>query len=167
MSSESDRPSSDHLHMGAVQFFDLSMPYLSQGQVSEYRALGESLSVMMKIYSSGGENRMHKHPEEDHCFIVLEGEATFEIESSENKTVVEQHQGVLLPRGTSYRFMSSSERCLVMLRIGSPGKPPKRALYPDGSQKVSAMEPTASLTPVRAAGGFALSAKRSDPGGAV
>ena len=77
----------------------------------------DSMWVHLKIYAQGGENDLHAHPEEEHSFIVLEGRAEFFDEVGES-TVLGPYEGILLPRGTLYRFRSAGTSNLVMLRIG-------------------------------------------------
>jgi mannose-6-phosphate isomerase-like protein (cupin superfamily) len=140
-----------------AQVFDLRTPYLQQGITSEYRAQTDLLTVLIKVYSEGGENRMHAHQQEDHSFIVLEGEATFHLGNEdgtqEQVQVVRPYEGVMLPKGAFYWFQSSGEGNLVMLRVGAslPGTP-HGALYPDGEQKSRDQEPTARLERIVAPG---------------
>ena len=126
----------------SAQVFDLRTQYLQQGITSEYRARTDLLTVLIKVYAEGGENRMHAHPEEDHSFIVLEGEATFHLETDDNVRVVRPFEGVMLPKHTNYWFQSSGDSNLVMLRVGAslPGAV-HRAVYPDGQQKRRDLEP--------------------------
>ena len=79
----------------------------------------EALSGVIKRYAEGGENNMHCHPTEDHVFYTLDGQATFHIGSDDNVAVVNKHEAVFLPKGTYYRFQSSGDVKLVMLRVGS------------------------------------------------
>ncbi|MBV8087355.1 MAG: cupin domain-containing protein [Chloroflexi bacterium] len=125
-----------------AEIFNLTTPYLESGITSDERARTDLLHVMMKVYADGGENLMHAHVHEDHSFIVLEGEATFHIDTEDNVRVLRPNQGVMLPKGTFYRFQSSGDTNLVMLRVGAqlPGSP-KEARYPDGVEKGRQHEP--------------------------
>ena len=116
-----------------AQVFSLKSQLLSKGSNTTYLAQSELLSVAVKIYASGGENKMHQHPEEDHSFIILQGQATFHIGTDENIKVVNANEGVILPAGTCYWFLSSAPENLVMIRVGAAKKPPEvwRA-FPDG-----------------------------------
>jgi hypothetical protein len=49
-----------------AQTFNLTTPYLQQGITSDERARSDLLTVLIKVYASGGENRMHAHVYEDH-----------------------------------------------------------------------------------------------------
>ncbi len=74
----------------------------------------------MKVYFEGGENATHTHLAEDHLFFVLSGQATFHLgRDGEEVKVANRYEGVLLPRGAYYRFQSSGEENLVMLRVGA------------------------------------------------
>jgi mannose-6-phosphate isomerase-like protein (cupin superfamily) len=63
----------------------------------------------------------------------LQGQATFHIGSDDNIRIVNKNEGVMLPAGTCYWFLSSAPENLVMMRIGAASKPPAvwRA-FPDG-----------------------------------
>lgn len=116
-----------------AQFFSLKSPLLAQGRLNNVMARTSLLQVIVKVYAAGGENAMHKHPYEDHAFIILQGQATFHIETDDNVKVVNKNEGVMIPRGVSYWFLSSATENLVMLRVGAAEKWPNdwRA-FPDG-----------------------------------
>jgi mannose-6-phosphate isomerase-like protein (cupin superfamily) len=117
----------------ASSVFNLRTPYLEQGRTTDVRAKTDLMTVTVKVYAEGGENAMHHHTHEDHTFIVLEGEATFYLESDDNAKVVRRYEGVMLPKGANYWFKSSGEGNLVMARVGAiyPDAPHGR-LTPDG-----------------------------------
>jgi mannose-6-phosphate isomerase-like protein (cupin superfamily) len=116
-----------------AHFFDLEAPLLAQGRFDQVVAATDLLKLRIKVYASGGENALHMHPREDHAFVVLQGEATFFIGSEEAVRVVGKYQGVMLPRGTLYRFECSSEENLVMLRTGAAEEWPENArAFSDG-----------------------------------
>jgi len=136
-----------------AQIFNLTTPYLLQGITSDERARSELLTVLIKVYASGGENRMHAHVHEDHSFIVLEGEAMFHFDGEEDARVLKPYEGVMLPKGTYYRFESTGAGNLVMLRVGAaPPGSPKRALYPEGGDKSRDQEPYARMERLKANG---------------
>ncbi len=115
-------------------FYDLVTPYLDYGKSRDKRAATDLLEVHILVFNEGGENAMHHHPDDDHTFVVFEGEATFYLETDENQRAVGKHQCVLIPRNTNYRFLSSGQQNLVMLRIGANHEvhnPPRR-YTPDG-----------------------------------
>jgi mannose-6-phosphate isomerase-like protein (cupin superfamily) len=63
---------------------------------------------------------LHSHVDEDHVFIIMQGSARFF--GPEGETVeLGANQGMMMPRGMFYRFhATSTENCLVMLRVGTP-----------------------------------------------
>ena len=56
-----------------AEVFSLRTPYLSAGRITSLVAETDNLWIHTKINAEGGENALHKHTEEDHAFIVLEG----------------------------------------------------------------------------------------------
>lgn len=117
----------------AAEVFNLRTPYLKQGRSATLRARTDQMTIQVKVYAEGGENAMHHHPHEDHTFIVLEGEATFRVESDDNIRVVRRHEGIMLPKKTNYWFQSSGDQNLVMIRAGAFEPGGKRIrLTPDG-----------------------------------
>lgn len=121
-----------------AKFFALKAPVLSDGRLQTLLAGTSLLKVYIKIYANGGENGMHAHPFEDHAFIILQGQAEFHFGSEENHRIVNRYEGVMLPRGTFYRFRSSAEENLVMIRIGAETETPKVwRIHPDGTPFVA------------------------------
>lgn len=103
----------------ATVFSANGFPLLSSGSTTDLVARTSSMWVHVKVYADGGENGLHAHSSEDHTFIVLDGEATF-YDQEGIETVIRKHDGVLIPRKTLYRFRSSGDSNLVMMRIGGP-----------------------------------------------
>lgn len=100
--------------------FAMKVQMLSQGRTDTVLAATEDLSVRLKVYASGGENELHAHPSEDHVFVILQGSARFYGPDGEIQDV-ERNQGFMMPKGVLYRFeATSTEECLVMLRVGTP-----------------------------------------------
>src|SRR5688572_1130759 len=83
--------------------FSLKAPVLSEGRMESILATTPLTSMVIKVYASGGENGMHAHANEDHCFVVLQGQATFHLGTEDNVRVVNKYEGVMLPRGAFYR----------------------------------------------------------------
>lgn len=101
--------------------FQLRTPLLSEGRSDKTLSRTDGLSLRLKVYAEGGENAMHYHRDEDHAFIVLQGEATFHLETDDNTRVVRRYEGIMLPKGAKYFFTSTGNENLVLLRAGSPG----------------------------------------------
>lgn len=99
--------------------FNVAGQLLARGRTDTPLAATEDLSIRLKIYAEGGENELHAHPGEDHCFVVLQGQVRFHGPADE-ETVLGPNQGIMLPKGNMYWFTAIPGEPLVMLRIGSP-----------------------------------------------
>jgi mannose-6-phosphate isomerase-like protein (cupin superfamily) len=104
-----------------AQVFSMKTPLLSSGRTNTSLASTDLLKLRVKVYAEGGENGLHTHIDEDHAFVVMQGQATFHDEQ-ENVTVVNQYEGILLPRGAYYYFQSTGTENLVLLRVGAGRK---------------------------------------------
>lgn len=93
------------------------LPLLAQGTANYPQATVENLWVSVKVYASGGENALHAHMVEDHAFVVLQGRATFSFGDGSSCEVL-PFEGVMLPKGTQYKFEAGEEENLVLLRMG-------------------------------------------------
>lgn len=100
------------------QLFHLRTQLLSKGRSDQLLAGTDLMSIRIKCYAQGGENALHAHPAEDHAFIVLDGAARFVGQDGEI-SVLTKNQGIMLPRGTYYRFESCGDTPLVLLRVGA------------------------------------------------
>lgn len=100
------------------QLFRLRTQLLSEGRSDYVLARTDLMSIRIKCYAQGGENALHAHPAEDHAFIVLEGAARFVGKDGEI-SVLTKNQGIMLPKGTYYRFESCGDVPLVLLRVGA------------------------------------------------
>jgi len=80
-------------------------------------AASDKMWVVWKIYAADGEDGLHPHPNEDHTFVVLQGEAKF---------YGPNHETLRSARTKAYcyhtvRFIGSkatSDELLVMVHIG-------------------------------------------------
>lgn len=100
----------------------MKTPLLSEGRSNQEVAATDLLKLRMKVYAEGGENGLHRHLDEDHAFVVMQGQATFQDEEG-NTSVVNKHEGIMIPRGAYYFFQSSGDENLVLLRVGAGRKP--------------------------------------------
>jgi mannose-6-phosphate isomerase-like protein (cupin superfamily) len=117
-------------------FFKLEAQLPKQGRTDTPVAASEKMWVVLKTYAADGENGLHAHPNEDHTFVVLQGEAIFYGPNDEEK-VIGKNEGVLLPHGTFYWFKAKGDEPLVMIRIGSAafdGVDRHGRIHPDGSE---------------------------------
>jgi mannose-6-phosphate isomerase-like protein (cupin superfamily) len=117
-------------------FFRLEAQLPKQGRTDTPVAASDKMWVVLETYAADGENGLHAHPNEDHTFIVLQGEATFHGPNGETRTIG-KNEGVLLPHGTFYWFKATSDEPLVMARIGVAafdGVDRQGRINPDGSE---------------------------------
>ena len=98
--------------------FAIKGPYLSAGRTNIDIARTDLLWLSFKVNAEGGENAVHAHTDEDHAFVVLEGEVTFFDEHGEGK-VLGQYEGIMIPKGAYYRYLNTGGRNLFMLRVGA------------------------------------------------
>ncbi|HUY06961.1 MAG TPA: cupin domain-containing protein [Acidimicrobiales bacterium] len=93
---------------------------LTKGRTDNVVAQSEDMTARVKVYAEGGENATHTHLNEDHVFFVLQGEATFHLgRNADEKQVVPPMSGILVPKGSYYRFQSTGDENLVLYRVGS------------------------------------------------
>ena len=112
-----------------VTTYSMKVPLLTSGRTNQVLARTDTVEVRAKVYASGGENALHTHLDEDHTFFVLDGEATF-YGPDEQTTVVGRYEGIMLPAGAYYRFQSTGDTNLVLLRIGADVPPPEGTTEP-------------------------------------
>src|ERR1041385_8093865 len=132
--------------------FSLKTPYMKQGRITQLVAETANMWIHTKINAEGGENEIHSHLDEDHSFIVLEGEmSVFNEKGDEMK--LKKWEGVLLPKGAYYRYLNTGEGNLVVLRIGSlvRDKPKQGAatrVTPTGEEILGGSVENKSLPPI-------------------
>src|SRR5262245_4891984 len=86
--------------------FSLRTPYMKQGRVTQLVAETTNMWIHTKINAEGGENKIHKHLNEDHAFIVLEGQMSV-FDENGNEIEVKQYQGVMIPKCSYYRDLNT------------------------------------------------------------
>ena len=101
-----------------AEVFALKTPLLSKGRTNNVLAATDLLKLRIKVYAEGGENGLHTNVDEDHAFVVLEGQATFHDEQG-NITVVNKYEGIMQPKGAYCYFQSTGDTNLVLLRAGA------------------------------------------------
>jgi mannose-6-phosphate isomerase-like protein (cupin superfamily) len=145
-----------------AQKFSLRTPYMKQGRITQLVAETENLWIHTKINYEGGENEIHCHLDEDHSFIVLEGQmSVFDEKGNEQK--IEKYQGIMIPKGAYYRYLNTGTENLVVLRVGAgiKGKPQggvDMRVRPDGKPLVADSAENKTVPPVEDARYFADSA---------
>jgi len=103
---------------GKPIIFKMKAQLLNDGRSIVPLAETENMWSWIKVYASGGENTLHAHPNEDHMFVILAGEAVFYGPNGEEATLG-RNDGIMLPAGTLYHFNACSEEPLVLLRVGA------------------------------------------------
>jgi mannose-6-phosphate isomerase-like protein (cupin superfamily) len=145
-----------------TQLFSLKTPYMKQGRVTQLVAETQNMWIHTKINAEGGENEIHKHLDEDHAFIVLEGQMSV-FDENGGEIEVKQYQGVMIPKGAYYRYLNTGEGNLVVIRVGAGIKGQQQGgqemrLGADGKPLVSGTPENRNLPPVEAGTFFAESA---------
>ncbi len=141
-----------------AKVFSLKTPYMQQGRVTQLVAETENMWIHTKINAEGGENEIHTHLDEDHAFIVLEGQmSVFDEKGLEME--VKQYQGILIPKGAYYRYLNTGEGNLVVLRIGAgiKGQPQggeEMRVRPDGRPLPAYSAENKTVPPIEMPGKF-------------
>ncbi|MDP9391310.1 MAG: cupin domain-containing protein [Actinomycetota bacterium] len=112
-----------------VTTYSMKVPLLTSGRTNEVLARTDTVEVRAKVYAEGGENAMHTHLDEDHTFFVLDGQATF-YGPEDQTVVVGRYEGLMIPAGAYYRFQSTGDTNLVLLRFGADVAAPEGAVAP-------------------------------------
>ena len=108
--------------------------------------------IHTKINYEGGENEIHTHLDEDHAFIVLEGQmSVFDEKGNEQK--IKKYQGIMIPKGAYYRYLNTGKENLVVLRVGAgiKGKPQggvEMRVRPDGKPLLANSEENKTVPPI-------------------
>jgi mannose-6-phosphate isomerase-like protein (cupin superfamily) len=141
-----------------AKLFSLKTPYMKQGRVTQLVAETANMWIHTKINAEGGENEIHTHLDEDHSFIVLEGQMSV-FDEKGNEMQVKQYQGVLLPKGAYYRYLNTGEGNLVVLRIGAgiKGQPQggeEMRVRPDGKPLPAYSAENRTVPPIEMPGKF-------------
>ena len=145
-----------------AQKFSLKTPYMKQGRITQLVAETDNMWLHTKINYEGGENEIHTHLDEDHSFIVLEGQMSV-FDEKGNEMKLEKYQGVLLPKGAYYRYLNTGKENLVVLRIGAgiKGQPQggvEMRVRPDGRPLLANSEENKTVPPIEDTRFFADSA---------
>ena len=115
------------------QILTLRTPLVSSGHTKDLLAETGGVTFHIHCYGpKGGENGLHAHVDEDHIFVVLQGEAQF---SGLNGPlpVLKKNQALMLPKGCFYSFSNEGTEPLVMIRFGAMEKDAAgRRLDPQG-----------------------------------
>ena len=109
-------------------FFKLRANLPKTGKTDIPYVATDRMWVVLKTYAQGGENELHAHPNEDHLFLCLQGQAEFFGPQNETR-LMSKNEFVMLPRGCLYCFKSVGDEPLVMLRVGAVVDPQDDPIY--------------------------------------
>ncbi|HTN69606.1 MAG TPA: cupin domain-containing protein [Methylomirabilota bacterium] len=145
-----------------TKLFSLRTPYMKQGRITQLVAETENMWIHTKINYEGGENEIHTHLDEDHSFIVLEGQMSV-FDEKGNELKVGKYQGVMIPRGAYYRYLNTGPENLVVIRVGAGIKGKKQGgedmrVRPDGRPLIASSEENKTVPPIEDTRYFADSA---------
>ena len=101
-----------------VRTFKMRIPLVEKGSYRLPLASTENAALLLRVYAPhGGENAMHAHHNQDHSFIVLQGQARFTT-GRNGVSLLGKNEGIMIPAGGYYCFENAGEEPLVVLRIG-------------------------------------------------
>jgi mannose-6-phosphate isomerase-like protein (cupin superfamily) len=106
---------------GPLKPFSIQPPAeIESGKFVQRLVSSDIMSCYLRV-SNYGEKSLHSHPD-DAIWLVLEGEATYFNEQGEIVSRVGKMNGLLVPRGEVYRYDSTGQENLVILRVSAlPG----------------------------------------------
>ena len=115
------------------EIISLRTQMVSQGFTRVLLAETDNSTFRIHCYGpKSGENGLHSHVDEDHVFVVLQGEAQF-YDLDGALPVLKKHQALILPKGCFYSFSNEGTEPLVMIRFGAMDKDAQgRRLDPEG-----------------------------------
>ena len=121
-----DMPATDTTLMPATEtatpepeILTLRTQLVSAGHTKDLLAHTDAMTFHIHCYGpKGGENGLHTHVDEDHVFVVLQGEAQFYGRNGP-LPVLKKNQALMLPRGAFYSFANETDEPLVMIRFGA------------------------------------------------
>src|SRR5215510_7925096 len=104
------------------EILTLRTQLVSAGHTKHLLAQTDGVTFHIHCYGpKGGENGLHAHTEEDHIFVVLQGEAQF-FGRNGPLPVLKKNQALMLPKGCFYSFSNEGTEPLVMIRFGAMDK---------------------------------------------
>ncbi|MGY9004817.1 MAG: cupin domain-containing protein [Alphaproteobacteria bacterium] len=136
---------------------NLRIPLVSDGHHKILLAETEHLTMRVHCYAPGiGENDMHAHIDEEHIFVVLDGEAQFSTLDGP-LAITKKNQAIVLPKGCFYGFSNpSKDTPLVLLRIGAGADAilSGKRISPNGEPVPGRAQKTGATKPQIIEGGF-------------
>ena len=104
------------------QVLSLRTQLLSAGHSKTLLAKTDLVTLHVPCYGpKGGENGLHAHMEEDHIFVVLQGELQFRgLDGA--LPPVGKHRALFLPKGCYYSFANETQDPAIVIRFGASDK---------------------------------------------
>ena len=101
------------------EILTLRTQLVSAGHTKDLLAQTDAMTFHIHCYGpKGGENGLHTHVDEDHVFVVLQGEVQF-FGLDGPLPVLKKNQALMLPKGCFYSFSNEGTEPLVMIRFGA------------------------------------------------
>jgi len=101
------------------QTFVVAPELLTHGKTSTRLVRTDHINSGVQVVAEGGETNLHAHSSQDEIWFVVSGVATFYTEGDAIVAQLRKHEGLLIPHGAPYRFESSSDENLVIMRFGA------------------------------------------------
>ena len=127
------------------EILSLRTQLVSQGHTRILLAETDNCTFRIHCYGpKSGENGLHAHIDEDHIFVVLEGEAQF-YDLDGALPVLKKHQALMLPKGCFYSFSNDGRRSAGACCASAPWRRTGRAT---ASIRRASRSPAAAGAPV-------------------
>jgi mannose-6-phosphate isomerase-like protein (cupin superfamily) len=115
-------PRADAAHSVKPEIVTLRTQLVSSGHTKDLLAKTDGVTFHLHCYGpKGGENGLHAHVDEDHIFVILQGEAQF-FDVDGALPPLRKNQALVLPKGSFYSFSNEGNEPLVMIRFGAMAK---------------------------------------------
>lgn len=92
----------------------------------------ESLFGTVNVLRSGGENKLHSHPNMDGFWFVLSGKVRFYTTGDEVVATLGRHEGIMVPSDYPYWFEGVGDEDAELLQVEAfkqPGEVVQRVLH--------------------------------------
>jgi mannose-6-phosphate isomerase-like protein (cupin superfamily) len=104
---------------GMTTFSYRSPQSTPRGKAIARLARGERVKASVQVLREGGENNLHSHEASDGLWFVLRGSVKWYGDGDALVATLNQHDGVLVPRGTPYWFEQTGDEPLELLHVTS------------------------------------------------
>lgn len=98
--------------------FDCEKPEGGHAKILQPLVSSDLLEADVQVVREGGANTLHYHTGQDGLFVVLNGSARFYGTQDEVLAELDEHEGIMIPRGTEYWFESAGDE-LHLLHVAA------------------------------------------------